>query len=76
MRVPDGTVVKGGECLSPRDNIFESPDPNEPVGSIEISELPNYRNPERFLGLDELSIEDLDQSVALAWMQGVLPQLD
>jgi len=76
MCVPDWAVVEGGERLPAHFNVSESPKPNEPVRAIEVSELPNHGNPQGFLSLDEFPIEEPDQHIALARMQGVLAKLD
>ncbi len=76
MRVPDGSVIEGGERPTPRINRLESSEPNKPVWPIQIPKLPNHCYPKGLLGIDKFSIKELDERVALARVQGVLPQLD
>jgi hypothetical protein len=45
------------------------------IRCIEVAEQADEAHPVAFLALDELALEQLDQNVALAGMQGVLAQL-
>jgi hypothetical protein len=54
-----------------------SPNPRSQTkrsGSSRSPELSHHAHPYGFLGLDELTVEQLDQHVALVRMQRVLPQ--
>src|SRR5581483_11649933 len=54
----------------------EAPDPHEPVGLVQIAELPYDRHPLGLLALDEFPVEQADQDISLTRPQRVLPQFD
>ncbi len=57
--------------------VFQTGPPSEPdksVRIVDVSELTYHSHPNRLLGLDELSIKEVDKSVTLSWVEGVLPE--
>jgi hypothetical protein len=60
-----------------RDGIIgKPPQPNEAVRIADVSELTDDPHPCGFLGLHELPIEKLDESVPRSGIERVLPQID
>jgi hypothetical protein len=56
--------------------IRESTQPHEVIGSFGIAELSEHIDSDRLLRFDELAVEHLDKSVALAGAEQVLPKFD
>src|SRR5262245_50419756 len=75
MRGPDRTTIKGLERCRPSWHVVEPPKPNEPVRVVEVAELPHNPDAHGLLGFDELAIEEFDEHVSLALVEGVLPKL-
>jgi hypothetical protein len=71
----NGQVERLQACRARRE-VGEPAQPDEAIGGIAIAELPDHAHPLRLLRLDELAIEQIDQRVALAGMQRVLPELE
>src|SRR4030095_16487680 len=52
------------------------PQPDEAIRVTHIAKLTNERHPGSFLGLDELSLEERNQSFAFAWNKRVLSKFN
>lgn len=72
MSLPDGAEVEVLERLFARRHVGESAQPDEPVGVVQISELADQADADRFLRLHERALEQIDQGVAAARLQRVL----
>src|SRR5689334_7006170 len=64
------------QSLRPRRHIMETAQPDEPVQVIQIVELPEDLDADCFLCFDEFTLEEPDQFIAPARMQGIHPELD
>ncbi len=73
---PDRTVIERFECLVSALHTREASQPHEAIRVAPIAKLPNQRHARCFLRLDKMALEEVDQDVALAWLQGVLPQFE
>jgi hypothetical protein len=69
---PEWAAVERRERRTAGGVVAEAAYPYEPVGVVEVPELPYDVDAHRFLGLDQLPIEQLDQRVAPARVQRVL----
>ena len=76
MLFPNRAAVKFLELTRTRFHVSESTQPDEPIRIIQIAKLADYRHASRFLRLDELSFEKIDQDIALAGDERVLAKLN
>ncbi len=76
VRLPDRPAVEALQRLGAARHVVEAAEPDEPVGVVQVAELPQDGHAHCLLGLDELPVEQLDQYVPLSWAQCVLPQFD
>src|SRR5690606_32696987 len=73
---PHRPAVEAGEGGAAGGHVGERADPHEPVRVADVAERADDAGAELLLRLDELPLEQLDQLVPAARVQGVLPQLD
>ena len=57
-------------------HVREASEPHEVVGSLRVAKLSEYIHSDRFLSFDELTVEQVDQRVALTSMEQVLTEFD
>src|SRR5262245_26937889 len=76
MLFPHRSAVEARQGLGPCWHVPKRAYPDEAIRSLQIAELADNSHAGRFLGLDELAVEQLDQDVALPGVQGVLAKLD
>ncbi len=76
VKLPNGTVIEGGQAGKARVHVGEAAQPDEAIGPVEVAEGADHLHPERFLRLDEVVLEEVDQGITLAVMQRVLPEFD
>src|SRR5215813_6506767 len=73
---PHRSVVEAAESLSPGLHVWESAEPHETVGVVQVAELAHQRHAGGLLRFDELTFEQADQVVAPARVESVLPEFD
>src|SRR5436190_9629671 len=75
MRLPDWPAIEFLQRSRARRHVGEAAEPDETIGIIHVAKLANDNDASRLLGLDELLFEKVDQHIAHAWLQRVLPKL-
>src|SRR6266487_4636643 len=75
MHLPDWTAVEFLQRSRARRHVGEAAEPDETIGIVHVAKLPNDSDAGGFLGPDEFLFEKIDQHVAHAWLQRVLPKL-
>src|SRR5690606_11606451 len=73
---PHRPAVEAGEGGAAGGHVGERAEPNGPARVADVAERADDAGAELLLRLDELPLEQLDQLVPAARVQGVLPQLD
>src|SRR5438105_10471766 len=73
---PHWAAVEGLQRMRPHSHIGEASQPYKPIWIIKVPELADDTHSQSFLAFDELSIEQIDESIPHPWMQRILPQLN
>jgi hypothetical protein len=76
VSLPNRAAVEGLQASCSAAHVAKAPDPDESIRLVEVAELADHRHVDRFLCLDELAVEELDQDVSPARMERVLPELE
>src|SRR5262249_4276716 len=76
MRFPNRSVIETLERLPAREHVRESANPHEAPRTVSIAELSDDAHSHRLLTLDEFSLKEINEHVALARMQTVLSKLE
>ena len=76
MRGPDRPAVKFRQRLPSLLHVRKAAQPDEHVRPVEVAKLTDHRHAGVFLWFDEVAVEQADERVAGAGMQGILAQFD
>ena len=76
MLHPDGPTIEALQTLGAAGHVAKPPQPDKSIRVVEIAELADHPHPQGFLALDEFAVEEVDEDITLAWMQGVLAELN
>src|SRR6185503_21105537 len=76
MGFPNGSAIKGMQGGLAGGHIVESAQPDKLIRIVQIIKLPNELNADRLLCFDKLALEELDQFITPARMQGIHPEFD
>jgi hypothetical protein len=69
MRLPDRPAVEVREPSRAGRHVRKSPEPDESVCVVEVSELTDDAHAERLLAFDEFPLEEVDQDLSGSGME-------
>src|SRR4029450_10021474 len=76
MRGPDRSPIEAFEGRVTTCHVLKAANPHESILATLVTKLAAERHPRRFLGLDELSVEQADERLTLPRFERVLAQFN